>query len=82
MEFYYDKHVDFIKKVASDVDSFEYLVTQYLRMSGVYWGMTAMRTLGKRVADEMNQTEIVEWVISCQDEKTGGYRCVYCAVIC
>ena len=72
MEFHYDKHVEFIKKVASDVESFEYLVSQYLRMSGIYWGITAMRTLGKDIADEMDKDAIVELVLSCQDTKTGG----------
>ena len=72
MEFHYDKHVGFIKKVASDVESFEYLVSQYLRMSGIYWGITAMRTLGKDISEEMDQDTIVELVLSCQDTKTGG----------
>ncbi len=72
MEFYYDKHVSYIKKVANDTLSFEYLVSQYLRMSGVYWGLTAMSILGKDLKEEMNSDDIVEWVLSSQDQITGG----------
>ena len=70
--FHYDKHVAYIKHVASDVESFEFLVTQYLRMSGVYWGLTAMSILGKDLYSEMNAETIIEWVLTCQDFKTGG----------
>jgi len=70
--FYYDKHVKYIKKVASDTESFEFLVSQYLRMSGVYWGMTAMSILGKDMNIDMDGPGIVEWVLTCQDPVSGG----------
>jgi len=70
--FYYDKHVKYIKKVASDTESFEFLVSQYLRMSGVYWGMTAMSILGKDMNVDMDGPGIVEWVLTCQDPVSGG----------
>lgn len=47
-----------------DRESFEYHVTAHLRMSGVYWGLTAMSVLG--AVDEMNIEEILEWVMRCQ----------------
>lgn len=68
--FHYEKHVAYIQKVANDKESFEFLVSQYLRLSGVYWGMTAMSILGKDV--EMNGVAIVEWVLTCQDPISGG----------
>jgi len=71
--FIYDKHVSYIKKVANDVESFEYLVSQYIRMSGVYWGMTAMAMLGQDLKLEMNSDALVEWVLECQDGETGGF---------
>ena len=74
MSFFYDQHVNYIKKVASDVESFEYLVTLYLRMSGVYWGMTAMSLLGQNLKEEMNSEAIVAWVLKCQDNDTSGYH--------
>lgn len=44
--FYEDKHIKYIKKVATDTESFEFVITQHLRMSGVYWGLTALSVLG------------------------------------
>jgi hypothetical protein len=41
-------------------------------MSGVYWGLTAMSILGKDLKEEMNSDDIVEWVLSSQDQITGG----------
>jgi geranylgeranyl transferase type-2 subunit beta len=70
--FCFDKHVEYIKKVASDTKSFEFVVTQHLRMSGVYWGTTAMSLLGKDLKTEMDSDKIVEWVLTCHDDKTGG----------
>ena len=70
--FHYDKHVKYIKKVASDTESFEFLVSQYLRLSGVYWGMTAMSILGKDMNVDMDGPGIVEWVLTCQDPVSGG----------
>lgn len=67
------KHLSYIKKVSNDKESFEYVVTQHLRMSGVYWGLTAMCLLGGDIKSEMNSDAIVEWVLSCQDELNGGY---------
>ena len=44
-------------------------MTEYLRMSGVYWGLTAMDLMGK--IDKMNKEEIIEFVKSCQHEDGG-----------
>ena len=67
-----DKHFKYIKKVANDKESFEYIVTEHLRMSGVYWALTAMSLLGKNIHEDMNSEEIIDWVLKCQDS-SGGY---------
>lgn len=67
-----EKHVSFIKKVASDKDSFEYIVTEHLRMSGVYWALTPLCLMGKSLKDHLDVEEIVSWVIQCQDSASGG----------
>lgn len=71
-KFLKEDHVSYIKKVSSDKQSFEFVVTQHLRMSGVYWGLTAMSILGRDLKSEMDYDAIVEWVLSCQDAETGG----------
>ena len=48
----------------------EYCMTEYLRMSGVYWGLTAMALMSK--LDKMEKEEVIEFVKSCQHE-SGGF---------
>ena len=39
---------------------------EHLRMSGAYWGLTALDIMGR--LGDMNPDEIVPWVVKCQDE--------------
>jgi geranylgeranyl transferase type-2 subunit beta len=71
-DFHYDKHVEYIKVISRDKDSFEYVVTEHLRMSGVYWGVTAMAILGKDLRTEMDSPAIVDWVMQCYNPEIGG----------
>jgi len=43
-------HADFIAKYGSDPDDYEYAMSEFLRLNGVYWGVTAMDLMG-RLAD-------------------------------
>ena len=70
--FLYEKHVEYIKFISQDKDSFEFVVTEHLRMSGVYWGLTAMAILGRDLHTEMNSETIVDWVMKCYQEDVGG----------
>ena len=45
-------------------DSFEYFATEHFRMSGVYWGLTALHLLGR--ADALDGPAIIDWVLACQ----------------
>ena len=49
----------------------EYCTTEFLRLSGVYWGLTAMDLMGQ--LHRMNKEEVIEFVKSCQDIKSGGF---------
>lgn len=42
----------------------ESVLTEYLRMSGVYWGITCLDLLG--TLDSMDADAIVAWVLRCQ----------------
>lgn len=70
--FYTDKHVEYIRKVSADTESFEFLVTQHLRMSGVYWGLTALYMLGIDLKQEKSYDGMIKWILSCQDQESGG----------
>lgn len=44
-------------------------MTEYLRMSGIYWGLTAMALMDR--LEQMNHEEVLEFVKSCQHENGG-----------
>lgn len=81
VKFYNNKHIHYIRKISADTESFEYLVSQHLRMSGVYWGLTAMSLLGIDLKKEPSYVGMVEWIMSCQDPVSGGYMFAY-SLIC
>lgn len=70
MEFYKEKHINYIKKISNDKESFEFTASQHFRMSGVYWGMTALSLLQEK-PDNLFINEIIEWVMSCQHNNGG-----------
>ena len=48
----------------------EFVMTEHFRMSGIYWGLTAIDLLDK--TDLMQKSEIVDFVKSCQ-HSCGGF---------
>ena len=66
-----EKHAEYIKKISNDNESFEFIMTQNIRMSGVYWGLTALSLLNKDLRIELNTLNIVDWVLSCQHPSGG-----------
>jgi geranylgeranyl transferase type-2 subunit beta len=43
--------------------------TEHFRISGVYWGLTAMHLLGR--LDRMDKGAILDWVMRCQKDDGG-----------
>lgn len=64
-ELYLDKHVAYIKSLDKKKD-FDAVVMEHLRMSGAYWGLTALDIMGR--LGDMNVDEIVSWILMCQDD--------------
>jgi len=84
--FYDSLHTDYIVGLASKLDaptSYEGAVTEHLRMSGVYWSLTALSLLKSPEqvdtlimgisAPKDNRPSLVDWVMSCYEERTGGF---------
>eukprot|EP01111_Echinosteliopsis_oligospora_P006749 TRINITY_DN21084_c0_g1_i1.p1 TRINITY_DN21084_c0_g1~~TRINITY_DN21084_c0_g1_i1.p1 ORF type:complete len:331 (+),score=74.02 TRINITY_DN21084_c0_g1_i1:54-1046(+) len=65
----YDKHREFIIGLDKKKDSFEYWVTEHLRLNGMYWGITAMHLL--KTLDQINKTETIDFIVACQQENGG-----------
>eukprot|EP00944_MAST-04C_sp_MAST-4C-sp1_P008931 g8931.t1 len=66
-----DLHTKYVLSLDKDKESYEYIASEHLRMSGVYWGLMAMELI--KEGDSMDKEAIVEWVISSQDAETGGW---------
>ena len=83
--FYHKLHTDYIVGLASKLDaptSYEGAVTEHLRMSGVYWSLTALSLLKSPdevdslmglTASIQNRPSLVDWVMSCYERRTGGF---------
>ena len=54
---------DIAELVMQSTDSLESHVTEHFRLSGVYWGLTALYLMGR--LDTMDGTAIVDWVCTC-----------------
>ncbi|KAM3841925.1 geranylgeranyl transferase type-2 subunit beta isoform 3-T3 [Vipera latastei] len=52
-----EKHADYIAAYGMKKDDYEYCMSEYLRMSGVYWGLTVMDLMGQ--LHHMNKEEIL-----------------------
>jgi geranylgeranyl transferase type-2 subunit beta len=73
--FHEDKHNEYIYTKAIDVSSFEAVVMQHLRMSGVYWAVTAKKLIGKDLISELGEKEegeLYQWIIDCMHD-SGGF---------
>ncbi|XP_035188961.1 geranylgeranyl transferase type-2 subunit beta isoform X3 [Oxyura jamaicensis] len=65
----WEKHADYIASYGTKKDDYEYCMSEYLRMSGVYWGLTAMDLMGQ--LHRMNKEEILHFIKSCQHDCGG-----------
>ena len=64
------KHASFVVRSSEDRDTLEYVLTEHLRMSGVYWGLTALDLMSR--LDEMDLEPILAWLQTCR-HASGGY---------
>ena len=69
MELEVEKHAQFLLKMATD-RGFEWTMSEYLRMSGIYWSLTALHLIGAH--DKLPKDELVAFVKSCQ-MPSGGF---------
>ena len=69
-EFIRDKHIAYVVALDSQRDSYEHVVTEHLRMSGIYWGLSALELVSS--GDSLDKGEILRFVASCR-HPCGGY---------
>jgi geranylgeranyl transferase type-2 subunit beta len=65
MKLHKEKHQEFIRNhdKCKDTD-LAYWMTEHLRVSGYYWGLTSMALLSS--LDEMPKEDILQYILSCQ----------------
>jgi geranylgeranyl transferase type-2 subunit beta len=63
-------HRDYVVRVSSDTESFEFQVSEHLRLSGVYWGACALHLIDSMSA--LDTSYVVSFVRSCQ-RGCGGF---------
>lgn len=62
-------HLQYISALKEQKKSLSSCMTEHMRMSGVYWGVTAMALIGKEHL--MEPEKIVAFVLACQQDNGG-----------
>ncbi|XP_015916736.2 geranylgeranyl transferase type-2 subunit beta isoform X2 [Parasteatoda tepidariorum] len=65
-----NKHINYISCYGKKKDDYEYCMTEYLRISGIYWGLTALDLMGK--LENLDKNEVLDFLKECQQE-CGGF---------
>ncbi|CAM9372083.1 unnamed protein product [Ectocarpus sp. 12 AP-2014] len=69
--FFEELHRQYILRISEQTDTFEFCMTEHLRMSGVYWGLMGMALMGRDLRKEMGAEDLASWVMRCQHEGGG-----------
>jgi len=64
-------NTQYLVKQSEALNTYDHLATEFLKMSGVYWGVTALDLMGN--LDKIKETNIIEFIKSCFCEKVGGF---------
>lgn len=66
-----EKHANYVGQLNTHPDTIEHWFSEHLRINGIYWGITALMMLDR--LDVLDMDEVVKFVISCFDEKSGTF---------
>ncbi|KAK0168901.1 hypothetical protein PV327_002659 [Microctonus hyperodae] len=64
-----EKHTDYLVSYGTNKDDYTYCMTEHLRMSGMYWGLTALDLMGH--LDNTSKDEVLEFISRCQSDCGG-----------
>ncbi|XP_016395376.1 geranylgeranyl transferase type-2 subunit beta-like [Sinocyclocheilus rhinocerous] len=70
-----DKHADYIAAYGSKKDDYEYTLSEYLRMSGIYWGLTIYCCTGfLSITGQLHQVnaDLLGWWLCERQLPSGG----------
>lgn len=63
------KHSNFLAAYGTNKNDYEFCMTEYLRMNGIYWSLTAMDLMEK--LGDMDKARIIDFIKQCQYEDGG-----------
>ncbi|GEQ71544.1 hypothetical protein JCM33374_g5229 [Metschnikowia sp. JCM 33374] len=66
-------HVKYIENLDSKVtkQTYEYWLSEHLRLNGLYWGTMALATLGS--LETLPKNDVIKFVMDCFDEEAGAF---------
>ncbi|XP_015591664.1 geranylgeranyl transferase type-2 subunit beta isoform X2 [Cephus cinctus] len=64
-----EKHVNYLISYGMNKDDYTYCMTEHIRMSGIYWGLTALDLMGQ--LECTSKTEVLEFIEKCQNDCGG-----------
>ncbi|KAK7061562.1 rab geranylgeranyltransferase [Favolaschia claudopus] len=59
------------RNLGKSTDDYAYHLTAHLRLNAIYWGLTALFTMGHPEA--LDKEEVIAYIQSCWDERAGGF---------
>merc|ERR1719162_2854197 len=65
-----DAHKHYLEHLDDKKDTLEYMMSEHLRMGGVYWGVSALSLF--KTLETSRRDEIIEWILSCSDTSGRG----------
>jgi len=67
-----ERHEHYLKHLDDDKESLEYMMSEHLRMGGVYWGVSAMALLRCHEDDTQRRDDVIDWILKCGDAACPG----------
>ncbi|KAF8213591.1 terpenoid cyclases/protein prenyltransferase alpha-alpha toroid [Mycena galopus ATCC 62051] len=64
-------HVSYIQNLGNSTDDLAYHLTAHLRLNAIYWGLTALFTMGHPEA--LVKEDVIQFIESCWDERAGAF---------
>lgn len=66
VDFLKEKHIQYIAELDNRRNDLAYWQTEHLRISGIYWGLTALDLLGS--LESLNKEQVIKFVVDCQQQ--------------
>ena len=60
-----DKHVEFIHKYGKDKEEYDYVMSEFLRINGIYWAITATDLMGEIEKLDKEEVRFYRFILTC-----------------